>query len=175
MGLMASLCNICVCVCVLCALCPVLCAVCCVLWGAVEINKNRILMVFCSFLATKKRNNTKTKDKNKKRKQKKGTKKRKEKFGCGGGGGLFVCVFFLLCAKAFFWRGVVCLIHNLVLCSNLWQHFSFEQPFPPAANVEEHCWLAMQLGANTCPPSIWWGTQPPIRMKMDSNCAQLHG
>ena len=174
MGLMASLCNICVCVCVcvLCALCPVLCAVCCVLWGAVEINKNRILMVFCSFLATKNETTQKQKTRTKKGNKRKEPKKEKKSLGVGGG----VCLFvFFLCAKTFFWRGVVCLIHNLVLCSNLWQHFSFEQPFPPAANVEEHCWLAMQLGANTCPPSIWWGTQPPIRMKMDSNCAQLHG
>ena len=86
-----------------------LCAVCCVLWGAVEINKNRILMVFCSFLATKKRNNTKTKDKNKKRKQKKGTKKRKEKFGCGGVlvFGLFFCVFFFVCEGLFLEGGGV--------------------------------------------------------------------
>ncbi len=72
---MASLCNICVCVCVLCALCPVLCAVCCVLWGAVEINRNRILMVFCSFLATKnettQKQKTRTKKGNKRKEQKK--------------------------------------------------------------------------------------------------------
>ena len=102
---------VCVCVCVLCALCPVLCAVCCVLWGAVEINKNRILMVFCSFLATKNETTQKQKTRTKKGNKRKEQKKEKKSLGVGGFWFL-VCFFvFFFCVRRPFFGGGWCALY----------------------------------------------------------------
>ena len=149
---MASLCNMCVCVCVcvcvsvLCALCSVLCAV-----GCFRINQNRILMVFCSFLVTKNERKEKEKTRTKKRKEKKRKEKKKRKvWVCWGG------------------RGGWCALYISFL-------FFFLTAFPTRCQCRGALLASHAAWRNTCPPSIWWGTQPPIRMKMDSNCAQLLG
>ena len=79
-------------------MCCVLCAV-----GCCRKNKNRILMVFCSSLATKNERKQKQKTRTKKGNKRKEQKKEKKSLGVGGGC-LFVCL-------AFFLRGGWCALY----------------------------------------------------------------
>ena len=63
--------------------------------GCCRINKNRILMVFCSFLATKNETTQKQKTRTKKGNKRKEPKKEKKSLGVWGGGVVCLCFFFV--------------------------------------------------------------------------------
>ena len=151
---------VCVCVCV-CALRSVLCAVCCVLCAVGCCRKKTKIESSWSFalLWPPKTKENKNKKQEQKKETKERSKKKKRKVWVWGGVGLFVCL-------AFFWGGWCALY---ITC------FFFLTAFPTRCQCRGALLASHAAWRKYLTTFNLVGGAAPNRMKMDSNCAQLHG